>query len=132
MTTTNKYFYGVGRRKTSTARAKYFPSAGDVTVTINKKPLEVFFPEFYAKNILIALTNLAITTGTLEMYVNGGGTSSQSEACRLAIAKSLVKMDEGNKVVARMHGYMTTDPRQVLPKKAGFRKARKVEQWSKR
>jgi small subunit ribosomal protein S9 len=132
MTTTNKYFYGVGRRKTSTARAKYFQSAAEVSVTVNKKPLNVFFPEFYAQNIIIALKNLAISTGNFEMYVNGGGTSSQSEACRLAITKSLVKMDEGNKVVARLHGYMTTDQRQVLPKKAGFRKARKVEQWSKR
>ncbi len=130
--TTTKYFYGVGRRKTSTARCKFFAEGEELLITVNKRPMKEFFPDFYAQNIVIALHNMAITTGVVELHVRGGGTSSQSEACRLAITKSLVKKDEGNKVIARMHGYMTTDPRQVLPKKAGFRKARKVEQWSKR
>jgi small subunit ribosomal protein S9 len=126
------YFYGVGRRKTSSARAKYYVGTEPVSITVNKKPINTYFQDFYLQTILIAVANLGITTGEIALFVNGGGTMGQAEACRLAIAKSLVKMEAGYRPVARLHGYMSTDIRQVLPKKAGLRKARKREQWSKR
>ena len=128
----NKYFYGVGRRKACSARAKYFPGAGELAITVNKKPIAGYFQDFYLQTILVALTNMGISTGTIELYPRGGGISGQAEACRLAITKSLVKLDEAYKPIARLHGYMTTDMRKVLPKMPGRRKARKVEQWSKR
>lgn len=128
----NKYFYGVGRRKTCTARAKYYPSAEPLTISVNNKKAEEYFSNFYLQSILSALTHMGITTGKLDFFARGGGTMGQAEACRLAITKSLLKMDEGYRTVARLHGYITTDLRQVLPKKAGLRKARKSEQWSKR
>ena len=127
------YFYGVGRRKTSSARAKYYQGADTLVVHVNKKSINSYFQDFYLQAILTALSQYGITTGKLDFFVNGGGIMGQAEACRLAVTKSLVKMEETTyKPIARLHGYMSTDLRQVLPKKAGFRKARKREQWSKR
>jgi small subunit ribosomal protein S9 len=128
----DQYFYGVGRRKTCSARAKYYANGNELTLNVNKKPAKEYFQDFYLQAILKALSNLGISTGQIDFFVNGGGTMGQAEACRLAITKSLVKMDEGYRPIARLHGYISTDIRQVLPKKAGRRKARKVEQWSKR
>jgi small subunit ribosomal protein S9 len=127
-----KYFYGVGRRKTSTARAKYYATGSELEITVNKKPVNSYFQDFYLQTILIALTKMGITTGKVNFFVNGGGIMGQAEACRLAVTKSLLKMDEGYRPMARLHGYLSTDLRQVLPKKPGLRKARKSEQWSKR
>ena len=45
--TNSKYFYGVGRRKQSTARAKYYPSESDVKITVDGKPIEKAFQELY-------------------------------------------------------------------------------------
>jgi|688.fasta_scaffold28937_2 small subunit ribosomal protein S9 len=131
-TSPNRYHYGVGRRKSSSARSKYFPSANELVVEVNKKPISVVFHDFYAKTILNSLTQIGITTGKIELYINGGGTSGQAEAARLAIAKSLLKYDENLRTVLRMFGYLTTDIRKVLSKKSGLRKNRKREQWSKR
>ena len=128
----SEYFYGVGRRKCSVARAKYYKGDTELVILVNKTPIKDYFQEFYLQAILIAATKLGISTGKLDFFVKGGGVMGQAEACRLALAKSLVKMDEGYRPVARLNGYITTDIRQVLPKKAGFRKARKREQWSKR
>lgn len=128
----SEYFYGVGRRKCSVARAKYYKSDAELVIMVNKTPVKDYFQDFYLQAILIAATKLGISTGRLDFFVKGGGVMGQAEACRLALAKSLVKMDEGYRPVARLNGYITTDIRQVLPKKAGFRKARKREQWSKR
>jgi len=130
--TDSRYFYGVGRRKRSTARAKYYPSTEEVTILINKKPLNVYFEDYFQKTLIIGMANLGVSTGSFSIFVAGGGVKGQAEAIRLAIAKSLIKFDEGYRVVARMHKYLTTDTRKVAPKIAGLRKNRKSEQWSKR
>ncbi|MEM1311975.1 MAG: uS9 family ribosomal protein [Patescibacteria group bacterium] len=132
MSTQIKYHYGVGRRKASTARAKYFPTEEDVTVLVNKKELSRYFPYFYEQTVLNSLSNIGIRTGKIELYINGGGIMGQSEAARLAIAKAILKFDEGFRPILRTFGYITTDIRKVLPKRPGLRKARKREQWSKR
>lgn len=132
----NKYYYGVGRRKTSTARAKFYPaqevSDTDLVITVNKQPLESYFVSFYSKTIIKALHNLALNKGRIDFFIKGGGQMGQAEAARLAITKALVKFDEGYKVLARLHGYLTSDVRVVAPKLPGHRKNRKIEQWSKR
>lgn len=128
----SQYFYGVGRRKCCSARAKYYPSAEALTINVNKNPIAEYFQDFYLQAITQALSKLGITTGKVDFFPRGGGIMGQAEACRLAVTKSLIKMDEGYRPIARLHGFISTDIRQVLPKKAGRRKARKVEQWSKR
>jgi len=127
-----KYFYGVGRRKSATARAKYYPTTDQIEILVNKDPLAVYFEDYFAKTIQNALANIGITTGQIHLFINGGGVSGQAEAARLAISKAMLKFDENYKTILRMHGYLTTDIRKVLSKKTGLRKARKREQWSKR
>ena len=127
-----RYFYSVGRRKAATARAKYYPTSEELTILVNKKPFATYFPEQFRQVITEALNNLSITTGQVHFFVNGGGVSGQAQACRLAVSKSLVLMTPELRAVAKVYKYLTTDIRKVLPKKAGFRKARKREQWSKR
>jgi small subunit ribosomal protein S9 len=132
MSTQTKYYYGVGRRKASTARAKYFPTEGEIEIMVNKKSLSDYFQDFYKQTILNSLSNIGIRAGKIELFINGGGTMGQSEAARLAIAKAILKFDEGFRPVLRSFGYISTDIRKVLPKRPGLRKARKREQWSKR
>ena len=128
-----KYTYGVGRRKRSIARAKYYAISNEVVeIHVNKKPLADYFDEYYAKTIDIAVKNMGITTGVVHFFINGGGTSGQSEAARLALAKAFLITDPSKKAEIRAMGYITTDTRKVLPKRPGLRKARKREQWSKR
>lgn len=127
-----KYFYGVGRRKSATARAKFYPTADQIEVFVDKQPLSEYFEDYFAKTILNAVANIGITTGQIHLFINGGGVSGQAEAARLAISKAMLKFDENYRTILRMHGYLTTDIRKVLSKKTGLRKARKREQWSKR
>lgn len=127
-----RYFYGVGRRKSSTARSKFFPSNEPIEILVNGKKVHQYFPDFFVKTITNALTDVGVTSGKFLLFIKGGGLSGQAQAARLAIAKSLVTFDENLRTVLRMHGYLTTDIRKVLPKRTGLRKNRKREQWSKR
>lgn len=131
-TTNNRYYYGVGRRKASTARAKFYPTTAGLTITINKKDAKTFLPEYYYDTLSTMLTNINITEGDIQIFVKGGGINGLTEAARLAIAKALVAKDETLRPSLRKFGYLTTDTRKVLSKRPGLRKARKREQWSKR
>ncbi|HUF30897.1 MAG TPA: 30S ribosomal protein S9, partial [Gemmatimonadaceae bacterium] len=64
--------------------------------------------------------------------LEGGGTSGQAGALRLAVARALVKSDEDHKRKLRDLGLMTRDARAVERKKPGRPKARKRFQFSKR
>ncbi len=128
----SKYFYGVGRRKASTARAKYYPSETELVITVNKKKFKEYFQDFYAQTINEAVSNIGIRTGKIDFFINGGGIMGQAEAGRLALAKAMLLSDEGFRPVLKIHKYLTTDNRKVQSKRPGLRKARKREQWSKR
>jgi small subunit ribosomal protein S9 len=128
----NRYFYGVGRRKASAARAKFYPVEAELKISINGKEAKNYLPSFYMSTLENFFTNVGVNNGEFQIFVNGGGVNGQTDAVRLAIAKSLVKQDESHRLVLRQFGYLTTDIRKVLPKRPGLRKARKREQWSKR
>jgi len=127
-----KYFYGVGRRKSSTARAKYYPSEDVLELTVNGKKADEYFSQYFFQTLTIMLSNCSVNSGKFDLFIRGGGSTGQSEAARLAMTKSLVVFDDSFRAIARMHGYMSTDIRKVLSKRPGKRKARKSEQWSKR
>jgi small subunit ribosomal protein S9 len=127
-----KYFYGVGRRKTATARAKVYEGENKLEILINKRSLKEYFQDYYAKVIIDALGNMGVSSGNVHFFIKGGGTMAQSEAARLALVKALRVLNPEMGKLARSFGYMTSDNRNVYPKKAGRRKSRKVEQWSKR
>jgi len=126
------YHYAVGRRKSATARSKYYPGDLPLIVNVNKKPIAEYFPDFFAKTVMNAIANIGITTGRFDIFVNSGGNTGQAEAARLAVGKSVLKADETMRPILRLHGYLSTDIRKVLPKRSGLRKNRKREQWSKR
>lgn len=122
----------LGRRKAAVARI--FVSEGTGKIVINKRDLEVYFPnpilQYIVKQPLVKL-------GVAEQYdikvnLDGGGVKGQAEALRLAIARALVKINPEDKAALRAEGFMTRDAREVERKKPGRPKARRRFQFSKR
>ena len=84
------YFYGLGRRKAATARARLYEGKG--TVTINDKPAAEYFSE--NKTQIAEITDpLALVNKQKEfdvtVKVSGGGLAGQVDAIKLAIAKAI-------------------------------------------
>ena len=122
----------VGRRKTAVARVKLTEGSGKVTV--NKKDLEKYFPIDLLREEVLRPFLATATQGRYDakVLVNGGGPTGQAGAVRLAIARSLVALDEDHRQNLRNAGLLTRDPRMVERKKYGQKKARKRFQFSKR
>ena len=122
----------VGRRKAAIARV--IVGEGNGTITINKRPLEVYFPSSILQYIVKQPLNTLEVFEKYDIHVNldGGGYKGQAEALRLAIARALVKINPEDKPALRAEGFMTRDPRAVERKKPGQPKARKRFQFSKR
>lgn len=122
----------VGRRKAAVARVIF--KEGNGAITINRRPLEVYFPSLILQYIVKQPLSLLDCTEKYDIHVNldGGGYKGQAEALRLAIARALVKINPDDKSALRKEGFMTRDPRAVERKKPGQPKARKRFQFSKR
>lgn len=122
----------VGRRKTSVARAVLVPGTG--TITVNKRSLENYFPLETLRQEVMKPFEVTQTTGKYDAYINveGGGTTGQVGAIKLAVARALVEMNEELRPALRKEGLLTRDPRMVERKKYGQKKARKRFQFSKR
>jgi len=125
-------FNGLGRRKSSTARAWLKPGSGKWEV--NGRPID----EYFTRSSLVqhvqepmAVTN---TQGRFDvkLNLNGGGTTGQAGAARLALSRALLKYDEELRGALREKGMLTRDPREVERKKPGRPGARKRFQFSKR
>ena len=122
----------VGRRKAAVARV--ILKEGNGTITINKRPLNVYFPSSILQYIVKQPLNTLEVADKYDIHVNldGGGYKGQAEALRLGIARALVKINPEDKSILRKHGFMTRDPLAVERKKPGQPKARKRFQSSKR
>ena len=125
-------FYGTGRRKTSTARVFMKPGKGSITV--NDKPLDMFFGRKTAQMIVRQPLELMQVTGQFDVNVTvkGGGTTGQAGAIRHGLTRALMKYDESMRPMLRKAGFVTRDAREVERKKVGLRKARRATQYSKR
>lgn len=122
----------VGRRKEAVCRLYLTPGSGKWDV--NGRTLGDYFPR---PTLVSAIQQPFSLTDTLGQYdvkatLDGGGVSGQAGAVRLAIARALVKVDEGHKKKLREFGLMTRDAREVERKKPGRAGARKRFQFSKR
>ena len=122
----------IGRRKTSVARI--YISKGKGNITVNKKPINNFFP---TASLKYKITQpLALTSNEqnfdLKITVKGGGFNGQAEAIRLAISRALCKINIENRSILKPEGLLTRDPRMVERKKFGQKKPRKKYQFSKR
>lgn len=124
--------YGTGRRKTSVARA--FMKKGAGKILINGKDLDVYFGRKTDRIIVRQPLELLEVANNFDFYItsNGGGSTGQSGAIRLAIARALVEHSEENRKALRAAGYLTRDAREVERKKIGLHGARKGTQYSKR
>ncbi len=123
---------GVGRRKTSTAKAFLRDGKGDIT--INEKPLQVYFPSEIYQDVIIKPLQILEKEKKYDFVIRvmGGGITGQLGAIRLAISKALVTIDASARPILRDHGFLTRDARKVERKKPGLRKARKDKPFRKR
>lgn len=156
-----QYDYGTGRRKTSIARVFLKRGKGGITVN-NKTLEEYFGGRKAAHMMVKQpLTVVDMPAHfDIKVTVKGGGTMGQAGAIRHGITRALLQYDEANmpevvvnaqsledmgsedadtptgimswRKLLRAAGFVTRDARVVERKKVGHRKARKVEQYSKR
>ncbi len=121
-----------GRRKQAVARVRLRPGTG--VITVNKRPIESYFPSETHRMIgtePLRLTTLA-ETYDIDATMDGGGISGQAGALRLGIARGLVNLDEELRNTLKKAGFLTRDARKKESKKYGLKKARKAPQYSKR
>ncbi len=132
-TTGERYFEGIGRRKTASARVRITPSSKE-SFLINDKTLSDYFQvEALQEIVKIAPKGAEITQNfEVSVHVNGGGIHAQSEAIRHGYSRAIVKYDENLKGNLKRAGFLKRDSREVERKKAGLKKARKAPTWSKR
>ena len=123
---------GTGRRKTSVARVRL--KKGNGAMTINGRSLEDFLTLERDRKMVQAPLVTADQLGKLDVWVrvNGGGTTGQTGAIVLGIARALQAVDPELHYQLADAGYLTRDSRMVERKKYGFKKARKSFQFSKR
>lgn len=132
MATTGKYYEGVGRRKSSTARVRIY--AGQGNFTVNDRPMEEYFPRPLWLQMMREPMRATQNEGrfTISAKVVGGGPSGQAGAVQLGLARALVAADESFKKALRASNLLTRDPREKERKKPGLKKARKAKQYTKR
>ena len=126
------YYWGTGRRKSSVARVRIKPGNGKLL--INKRELGVFFRREQDRLAVMAPLKAVEAEKSFDVFVNvrGGGTSGQSGAVSLGIARALKNYSEDYIQVLRDGGHLTRDSRMVERKKYGQRGARRKFQFSKR
>jgi len=126
-----KYFEGIGRRKTSIARVRLFPN--QETKEVNGKDYRQYFQTSLLQQVFVSpLESLKYPLMGVVAQVKGGGIASQAEAIRLGISRALVKLSLDNYKELRRVGFLTRDPRMRERKKFGLKRARRAPQWQKR
>ena len=122
----------IGRRKASTARIYVVKGSGKIT--IKGKDYKDYFPMAITQSAVTDPLKVAESEGQydIKITVAGGGFKGQSEAIRMGISRSLVKINEDVKKPLKDKKYLTRDSREVERKKFGKPKARKSFQFSKR
>ena len=126
------YYYGTGRRKSSTARVFLKPGKGQFTV--NGKSVDQFFARETGRMIVRQPLELTKNLSTFDIMVNvrGGGENGQAGAVRHGLTRALIEFDASVKPTLSAAGLVTRDAREVERKKVGLHKARRRKQYSKR
>ena len=131
-TSAKPYFYGTGRRKSSTARVRLYPGTG--SITINGQDIDKYFGLETLKLIINQPFQVTETAGKFDIVANvrGGGFSGQAGAIRHGAARALLLADETFRAPLKKAGLLTRDPRMKERKKYGLKGARRAPQFSKR
>ena len=121
-----------GRRKEAIARVRLRPGTGKVV--INGREFEDYFPNALQRAAATEALRVveAETAYDVDCDIQGGGIAGQAGALRMAIARSILELDEEKRLVLRKAGLLTRDSRKKESKKYGLKKARKAPQYTKR
>jgi small subunit ribosomal protein S9 len=121
-----------GRRKAAVARVRLRDGTG--VVTINKRPIDEYFPSATHRMIITEPLRLVEKSDIYDVdtTMDGGGISGQAGALRLGIARALAELDPELRLPLKRAGVLTRDSREKESKKYGLKKARKAPQYSKR
>ena len=124
--------YATGKRKNAVARVWLKPGKG--TITVNTRPVEVFFARPVLRMLIQQPLVAANRTGQYDVIcsVSGGGLSGQAGAVRHGLSKALTNFEPDLRSVLKRGGFLTRDSRVVERKKYGRAKARRSFQFSKR
>jgi small subunit ribosomal protein S9 len=131
-----KHIQSSGKRKTAIARARLrYPAKGGVK--INNIPLEIYEPELARmriREVLEIANHPKLEKCDIRVKVIGGGKMSQTDAVRIALAKSIAKF-LGTKSIERLfrnydEALLSGDSRRTEPKHFGGKKARARRQKS--
>ncbi len=128
-----RYNYGLGRRKSATARVRLVPGKGNIV--INGKTAAEYFEN--SKNLLAELQKPFVALEMVDKYdisvvVSGGGHAGQVDAIKLGTAKALAVMNEDLRSTLKKADLLGRDPREKERKKFGLKGARKQRQFTKR
>ncbi len=132
MATSERYFYGTGRRKTAVARVRVYPGIGEILIN-GRGYLEVFPRGTHQNAVLMPLKAVGgADKFNVQAKVNGGGISGWAGAVSHGIARALATADPSWKPALRRMSLLTRDPRMKERKKVGLKRARKAPQYTKR
>jgi len=122
----------VGRRKTSVVRVRIYEGTG--TMSLNDRPLEVYFPSMAQRLRILEPMRAAGMDGRYDIAatLEGGGLNGQTDALRLGIARALIVVNPEVRRTLKKLGMLSRDARAVERKKYGLRKARRAPQYTKR
>lgn len=121
-----------GRRKEAIARVRLRPGTG--VVTVNKRPIENYFPSLSQRNLATEPLRVAnvVANYDVDATIDGGGLAGQAGALRLGIARGIIELNPDLRGALKRVGFLTRDSREKESKKYGLKKARKAPQYSKR
>ena len=124
--------YATGKRKDAVARVWIKPGSGKITV--NTRPVEVYFARPVLRMIIQQPFEAANRAGQYDVVVTvaGGGLSGQAGAVRHGLSRALTHFEPELRSPLKRGGFLTRDARVVERKKYGRKKARRSFQFSKR
>ena len=132
MATSERYFYGTGRRKTAVARVRLYTGSGEILV--NGKGYKSIFTTGTHQTAVLAPLKAAGAADrfNVQAKIAGGGISGWAGALSHGIARALAASDEALKPALRRQKLLTRDARMKERKKVGLKRARKAPQYTKR
>jgi small subunit ribosomal protein S9 len=141
ITSKEKYFQAIGRRKESIARVRLYTKKSTDTVeeekalvVVNGKDYRNYFSDVNLWSVVESpLRKLkSLNRFKATVVVNGGGSRGQADAIKHGISRALVEFDLNFRKKLKKSGFLTRDSRIKERRKYGHKKARKMGQFSKR
>lgn len=123
---------GTGRRKSSVARVRV--RAGKGKITVNGRDFEEYFTEVQDRRWILDVLDACGQRESVDILVrtSGGGSTGQSGAIRMGLARAMMSHNEEHFIALRDGGFLTRDARMKERKKCGLHGARRGVQFSKR